>query len=483
MSLPECNPILLFELRQLVRNRFVVWLMLLYLAVLVLFMGSVMLEQGSLFGVNDEQGRNAATGLLVIYYGFTSAATLGFAVFKTAGDRLRESPVYFTTLSPWRTAWGKFLFGLVFALLFLCMTLPFFSVVYLLRGVDLYRFLFGLFTVSSSIISQYLYVIVFLSGARTVGRLVGLSLPLAAILLSFFGSSSMFIYHCLSVDVYGRFFVNQLALTCWGVGVMLLLATAQMSPETSNRMFPLRLTLTITQIVFAALFCGSGFFVPLSATSIAYLLNGYFWTTFPQFFAVFICEREVLSHRQRKTIPTTLRGRLLAFPLYTGAANAMVWCFLALTLEIVTIGIAYLVNALFRPSALSDEDTLRATMSSFSYGLLFLDYCATWLLLYQLILYRLFSRYWNWIVPFCILMVGHFAFYLVILGGAGPLEWIDTPWFPLCRGHISSHDAWYITVQYAIAICWAMFLLGIGAPWIRRSFQAFKRESADEPIR
>ncbi|HBT77560.1 MAG TPA: hypothetical protein DEB39_11715 [Planctomycetaceae bacterium] len=345
------NPVLVREARQAVRNRFVVVLVCLFLAALFAA-GFVILLYGRA-GVPLSYEDRLGARLFTYYLGITFAVTAATVTLQTGcrliAERIGEEMTYYTTLSPLRIAFGKFTGGLVLSLLFYSIALPFFTLAYLARGID-FGILF-LLTVLSFLLVQTLNALVlgFFAGVRSwfdaVLRLVPftvfawvilwLCLDLGAEIFRipdlFFGNR----HNCVAVGLLSLFFYLVLP------AALLLLASCQLAPVSSNRMFGMRVFLTLSGLLSLAVALVVDFCI--GRDHVVMLWN--LLAMYPCIFMCFIacCERETYGLRYRAGIPLRFWRRLAAFPHYTGDCNAVVWLACWITLGVGT-GLAISLN-------------------------------------------------------------------------------------------------------------------------------------------
>ena len=500
----EPNSVLLYELRQAVRNRAVLVLLFAYLAVLALFLAAAIMPESEILSwissrtgglIGDWYGLNKTTAvamtMLAVYYVFTSVTLVGFAAGKTLGDRLHENPILYSPYAPWRIVLGKLLFGIVVSLLFLSATLPFLAVAYLMRGVDLRIVAMGMLLFFGVTQWHYFATVTFYAGATSKYRAFFCSLPLFSIhlLLSFsmVGVPSLAGEMLHNSSAFWAFFI---LFTLFFVLMFLafLLSWVQYAPESSNRMLPVRVSLSVVQGIIGLAFTGAIVYYHFTGKSfddtgfeLAYILFGIF---VPFFFPVMICERDRLSYRIRKTIPETFGRRLCVFPFYTGVAGAMAWMFGVILFE----GFLLLLVIVFFPGPLSSDYEYAEIVHPFSYGLLCFDYCVTTIILYNALLHRWMSRQWNWVPLFVMLglpplfmmtlvFIEIFTSYSVIhriFEGYKyeMLFFMPVPWPSMNRDFTNN--------QLLLAVFWACIVVPIGAVWGRRRFLEFQPPSADE---
>lgn len=472
----ESNPVFLYELRQIVRNQAILVLFCLYLFGLASFVGLAIIPNSKwfeylenfmpmfYFGSTMESGSNVAFNVLLLYYIFTTFGLTAFAAIRTANDRLNENPMFYSTLPPWRIVTGKLQFATTISLLFLSTTLPFLAIAYLLRGVDLLAvFLAALIFYCLSLL-QFYVAVMFYAGASNMFRIMFFSIPMLFIqfLLSIFGIfAANALAHEIAIGREGPTLV--LVLTLFFLVFMLIaciLSLVQFSPKSSNRMMPLRIMLTAIQIgvVVAIVVC-----LILGDHWVGAIANLLFCFLVPYFFLVFICERVEYSLRIRRTIPKSNGLRLLFFPFYTGSPNAMVWCVFVFLLEILCLGLL---------SKDSGARLLEQNQNGLSAGLLFFDYCATALLLYNLIFYRRYSRQMIWFPVFIGFAAVLIAFICASFSGVPLWDYDDMLFFlpnPLCLS-----DDTFIKRQLALAVVWLIVLALPGVLWIAKHFNKFR---------
>jgi hypothetical protein len=264
--------------------------------------------------------------------------------------------------------------------------------------------------------------------------------------------------------------------------------TAQFAPATSNRMFPFRVILTIFQLFLSILFLISFIWETTFGDVSLFLFTSHlnlavFLFLIPFLFLYCICEPEKLSRRIKQTIPVSFPKRLLAFPFYTGAANAMVWCVLTLFFE----GVILAFQIQFRDfHHTSSEDIATPLLCVFfRFGLLMLDYCATTLLIYHLLLRRWISRSWNWVFPFVFVAV--IILFLVftnwiasqfLLPSFYPQKFLNhLKFLPTPRLESSVSTFSMVWDELRIGVIWFLILAAIGFRWLYRRFNAFRRDT------
>ncbi len=135
-SFTPMNPLLLKELRQLVRNRFIIVLINLFIAVMV-----VACMTATLFQQTSPLYEGSGTRLFVTLTSFLSfACFLAVVVYtakSTANERINDDLMLTSAMRPSTIIIGKVLSGAVLTLLLMSITAPFVMLAYLLRGLDM----------------------------------------------------------------------------------------------------------------------------------------------------------------------------------------------------------------------------------------------------------------------------------------------------------------------------------------------------------
>jgi hypothetical protein len=356
------NPLLLRELRQQVRNRFVIVLINLYLAVLV-----YVCVMSVLF--NPPQFRNAGEilfGGLATIMGIACFLTVVvYTALTTASERINSDLMFTSALKPSSIVFGKALAGAILTVLLMSMTAPFVMVAYLLRGLDIE-------VVAVTFISIFTVIQVFNSMAICICSNVKTKIQMLTVLgASFF--ISIFGLGMISIFVFSphRFF-SFTSLTWFEhlipffvagavFAVFLAGAIATIAPPASNRLLPLRLTITIIYLG-SFLICLN---FPLGNLS---WIHSWIIALIILLFMV-ISEHETWSPRIRRTLPKSFLLRIILFPFYTGSANGFVW------LALLGFGIFLVaINAITKAG--TDPE-----IPPFYWFLFSFDYCVTAMLL------------------------------------------------------------------------------------------------------
>ena len=492
-NLLEPNPVLVRELKQFVRNRLLLYFMMCYLLVLSLVAIVAMIEPSFLgdlesftfhiVSFRDSSGTGLMRFVLLSFYTFTSVFLVLFGAIKMGFERLKNDLGYYTTLPPWRVISGKFLLGVVVSFLFFSIALPFLTIAYMMRGVGfdvmvysaVYYYLFTLI--------QYSITLAFFSGAKTLKRVYvfGLALLLVQGFAWFFG----FLIGSGFLD--GEFSKPQYAWPGFCTETLFMfmplpLAVCQVSPESTNRMLPIRFAMTLMALLLVLSVFAQYINVTRSwgfdgLENIIYGLGFFTYLFLPYIILIGICEREQYTIRQRLRIPKSLLGRLLTFPFSTGAMNAIAWMigyllFLAGFYLFLEHG-----PSMGRYSSVFDDGFVEEVLKvCVPFSILLFDYAVTAFLLWKIVLHRFISREW---LAFGVLGLS-FGFYLTVFAidllgwGYRYRELFNACFFLpiILPPYVDDSSAFW---QTFLAITWGIFLLAVLIPFQRNAFRRFTR--------
>jgi hypothetical protein len=355
------NPLLLRELRQQVRNRFVIVLINLYLAVLVLV--SVTNVIGYHYAPTRYGGGEFLFGALASVMGIACFLTVVvYTALTTASERINSDLMFTSALKPSSIVFGKALAGAILTVLLMSMTAPFVMVAYLLRGLDIE-------VVAITFISIFTAIQVFNSMAICVCSNAKTKIQMIAVLGgSFFASilglqmifTLAFLRYRFFMFGSSTWFESLLPFLAAGAvfAVFLAVAIVTIAPPASNRLLLFRLTVTI-------IYLGS-LLISLNIPS-GNIFWIYSWTiVLTVLMLMVVSERETWSPRIRRTLPKSFIFRAIVFPFYTGSANGFVW------LALLAIGICFVMINTTALTKISNNDILPFYWLLFSF-----DYCVT----------------------------------------------------------------------------------------------------------
>jgi hypothetical protein len=463
------NPIIVKELRQVVRGRFFWGVLVLFLGFQCAVLSLSIADRGM---SNSSVGADTLTFLFaILFLGCFTVIPLysGFRFAKERGESSEEL-LFITTITPQSIIRGKFAASMAFVLLIFSAFAPFMAMTFFLSGVDMpmmFLILFlGLLLCGVATILQ----IALGSLARDVSafnllRGVGLFIQVSM----FFTLTSM----VSDIIRYGasRMFglTNfQLALTTTvffivGAGYFLYLAAAAVvSPAGSNRMYPVRRFLTLFWLLSFAFTAYWAYITSEVQIFFAWSFISIISLNF--MLVVSVSERDYLTRRVAKEIPDNFWGSRYAFFFSSGAANGLVWCLALIGGTIAAITLLDKINASYAYSS--------STLSEFyQFAFGFSAYIFAYSLIASFIRRVFLSEYISvrntWVVALIVCAV--FAllpmFFGIFAGSNSDVLMIGNPF------SIVSHRSRDLGTTFAIAM--SIVALVINFPWLLRQIKEF----------
>ena len=317
------NPVVLRESRQLVRSRFAVGVMMLFLAIMVVVSGLYVVS------MNQHASRSFTHGqeLFQILSAVMSLAMILFVPAHTALPLLLQRNtsgmdlLLISTIRPRAIIWGKMAAAFWMTILLLSVSMPFMLFTVLLRGI-------GLFEVLASMATTVAFVMV-----ATAGFLVLVNLPFSRVMLWLMSVGyimQLFIFPTVlsSILLLGRrggvpteYYITMASLVAISLPILTSLAIALVSPAVSNRALGPRVTITVCWLV-SGIVC----LILKNDASEAWLVLSMIGASIAML--VSASEPSVPSQRVRRSIPRNPLLRLPAFPFFSGPLSGWTWCLL-----------------------------------------------------------------------------------------------------------------------------------------------------------
>ena len=338
------NPIVVKEVRQAVRSRFVVGTLMTLLVVLVVIVGIVIasLSLSNRF-TNTDNGAELFFVVLAILAGFTAFFVPLYTGVRFHSERNDSNTdlLFITTIKPRTIINGKVQIGIMLLMLLFSLCLPFMTFSYLLQGIDLPT-IFCIITVAFAGIVALIYLMLFIACIPS-GRLIKILFGLAGLgaIGMMFGMILTVSRVTINTGIVDLFSQPEARIAITIMAVVYLLAclivhvscVAIISSINSNRMLPVRVTLVFAwtlllgvmlyfyrdmpgEAMFLFLTCGLGIAGVILMAA--------------------ICEREEIGPRVKQQVPRNPLLRALAFPFYTGSFRGI---FLAVMVAGATIPI------------------------------------------------------------------------------------------------------------------------------------------------
>ena len=476
------NPIVVKELRQAVRSRFVSGILMLMLIVQFAVVGIYVMFRPA-EAVSFSEGRQINS----ILYGILLFSCILFvplyAGVRLAWERTETQMdlMYTTTISPGSIVRGKLFGAAVVTVLIYSACMPFMTFTYLLRGVDLPTvfFLLAIGFVQVLAASQFTIFVACIPTSRIFKVFLGLATFIGLWIWAGMGTALLSLEFFRGGTIYGGWdwwsvALTLLGLTALGIGLLYVLSVAMISPASSDRMRPVRFYLMalwlITGALAAAWSWGSSQWVPWEAWTNTWAFGLAF------LFPIVLSERESWGPRIRSAVPQSIPGRAVAILFTTGAVSGFVWTFLMLLLTwtaCVTVTDAFRDYGLV-PGAPSANGSPAITGIAL-YGM---AYSLTAVLLRKLLgLAKLnIPPGYTWLIAFLMMSIGSVAPYVLcffLYYNDGPaVIFQDRVWIVTSPMMVLQKE--FRTGRLIFAACWAGAAFVAAAPLLFRQIAAFR---------
>lgn len=342
------NPIVIKELRQAVQSRFVTVAIMIFLGIQVLIMGAFIVFDRSM-ATDFSSGAEVFAVLQGILVATCILFVPAYTGIRLAAERSRVDLMFISAIKPWSIVRGKFLAAAILTLLLFAACMPFMTFTYLLRGIDLPWIFFALATGFLFVLASTQLAILWASIPSNLvivillGILLAIYLVVSAILSLIGGTIALVVasyggvYSGVGSAMWTWDFWAQAGSTlltgAMFVGLLMSLSVALLSPPSSNRMFQVRVYITIMWVLSAAL-AGVWAFATSSGEPIfAWCV----WNVLLLLVAMLIAvsEREHWGPRVARRIPKNPLLRPWAFLFFTGWAGGVAWCVTLMALTLI----------------------------------------------------------------------------------------------------------------------------------------------------
>lgn len=472
------NPIVLKELRQAVRGRFLGLMLAIFLAGQLLLLGVTLMrpEVRETAWAAANAGKSYFKLLLLLLLAICLLFIPVYTAVRLGLERSEQNMdlIFISTLSPRSIIVGKFFASVLFTILLFSAAAPFMAVSYLLRGIDfptiflLMTFAFGIVVLSTQLGLFSACVTVnrffrFVVATFFLGALAGMFLMVMELV------NASLRQGLGSAMVTGRFWVQANVLMTFGLFLFVLLfqmTVAMVSPASRNRAFLVRVTYTIGWALSGLSMFITGFFQESHEPLI-------FWVGFHSLLLaagcfVVVVERDLLGPRLVREVPRPWLLRILAFPHFSGIANGLFWCASMLMATVALPAAWFALND--NPSWKMIDQSRDALTALSGIGLFGFAYAATGLLVHRALLSQLLSRHRVWVVGLGIFALCGFSpllINLLTLQPQVPDTWMILTPFALFRQ--STRDA-----AAVVALIWAgVAFLGV-LPIVLHQFLEFR---------
>ncbi len=334
------NPIVVKELRQISRGKFLPVILIGFLFTQLTVTGAAILYN-----------RGSANPGLLLYQtlfsfltGVCSVLIPAYAGFRLAQERsgANKDLLFISTLKPASIVLGKALSAAILAALIYSVCMPFIAMTYILRGIDLPSAFLQLFVsyVMMLLIIHVGIMIACLPMSRGMIGLLYIFLILWGLVVGFvdiWNSGSSALVAALSkIDLAEALGLVGI-LTLW-MGAVFSISAALLAPPSSNRALVPRV------------YVSAAWAVSLVGVLVWCEMNGSYRQIFGwmsscaalfAFALIFsVSERNKLGARVRETIPRSRGRRAFAFLFYSGSAGGFLWASIGLVLTIAVGSVA-----------------------------------------------------------------------------------------------------------------------------------------------
>lgn len=340
------NPIVVKELRQAVRGRFLAGILIFFLALQLITLGIFLLTKGisSIDLVGGESYGEDVFGILVAVLFFATVFCVPiYAAARIYSERAGDQMALFfvSTLAPHRIVAGKLASNLVLTLLLFSACLPYLSFTYYLRGIDLptigIALAAGLLASASAIqgtiflaslpVSRVLRILIGLGGLSGLMVMFMTSAGVAAGLVES-GAGTM-----LSTWEFWGPALAVLGFSLSMFGLVFCLSVAVTTHAAANRAWPVRLYVLAVWLASGAAAAYACF--THSATDPVDIWLRLTLSLLAGSLLIAICARDRMSVRVRGEVPASTLRRCVSFFLFSGSANGIAFSSLLIVLTAV----------------------------------------------------------------------------------------------------------------------------------------------------
>ena len=348
------NPIVVKELRQAVRGRQLVILIMLYLIILVLSMSWYAITDLS-GNINNlakifQMGKKAFEVLFSIVFFSSFIFVPAYTAIRTMKERTVQGVemIFFSTLKPGRIIRGKLYAGMVITMILFSASMPFVTFTYFLRGIDIPTIVIIMFMGFCGVIFtiQISLVAACVSCNKVIRSLLSLAssgIALSVCVFIITQADDMFRNGIGSTVFTASFwynFASMFVLFILITGFAYSLSVAAISPVSFNRSFGIRCFATFIWIAGAVMPWIGLDFDFMSGSDVLEMWFGFSLLILSLWLPAAASERDEYGFRIKSQIPKNSFKKISAFFLFTGSVNGILWILLlaALTFALAWVG-------------------------------------------------------------------------------------------------------------------------------------------------
>ncbi len=482
------NPIVVKELRQAVAGKFIAAVLVMLLIVSLLVLGGFLLVTDLADEDNFEIGRIA----LYFFQGVLVTTCMLFlplyAGIRMAIERSDHNTdlMFITAIPPRAVVWGKLLATALLGLVIYAACMPFMTLTYLMRGVDLPSiFLVLAMGFAVVLLAMHLAILVACLTTSLAARIL-LGLMLLGTLVtttSWTIGGSVAIVESGAASAMGSWDFWGPALTiavnlALALGLMFFWSVALIKPPSANRALPVRMYMTFVWLISLL-----EAVVWLYVDGDADILSA--WAIFAVLFAalgMFIAtgERDAWGPRVARAVPRNRLLRLPAFVFYSGSAGGLLWaCGLAaMTLVLMGLGARFA-----KPLGLTGTVEEEALFGAVGIACYAFSYCMTCVLLQRYVVGGFIRRSHTWALAVLLLALGTLVPLLIgqLILGFTPWKTTEATVFWLLNPFGLANDD-YRFACLVFSIVWAVVMVLVSLPWLIRRASRFGPNPWPTPV-
>ena len=461
------SPTLVRDIRQLVRNRFITVMLNLYLLVLTL---------GTLITITTQSAQARLEGAgewlygfdIVFFFIFTFIVVNLYTAVIMSQERITNDLMFTSIIKPSGFVFGKLSSALVLTGMLFCVTLPFITIAYMLRGIDLQTIIQSCFVIGLMLLVSLSTTILVFCRTKTYVMMIGLLILYA--ILCFIGIWTFFAAFVFS---YGpSFFMGSTAWWQFALGGLFVLLTvlvilsgaiSRVAAASTNRMMPFRITYTLYLLVTL----GGAFLIEIFSMGLTTLILGlpmpmvfvhYFF--FLAMIVISTCGRDNWGPRIKRMIPRNILFRFVLFPFYSGAVNGVVWLFLIAGILLSSFFLALPFVTGGRLLAPSDVNVVLRYAST--WAIMVYAFCTLAMVIRAKLLKRHLAAEHTWLLAIAIFGTFYSIYYIIRV------------LFTENRAYYTFYfEADTIERTMFIAVLWAAFATILFLPWALRRLPNF----------
>ncbi len=463
------NPIIVKELRQVVRGKFFWGVLILFLGFQCAVLSMSIADRGL---TSHNVGAETLTFLFGILFFASFVAIPIYNGFKFSNERNDGSDelLFITTITPETIVKGKFYAAMVFIFLIFSAFSPFMAMTFFLSGVDLpmtfLALVFALLLSAAGAMMQICFAaLAHDAQSQKVWRGVGGMIQMMAFFSITGAGADMVQYGAarfVSYSQMGMVIVAFAFLTLSSMHFFYRASAALISPAGTNRMLPVRKS---AFFIWLGSLCLAMWWA-INSSSARYLIawSGFVCTGLVVATMVAISERDSISERMNREIPPGLLKRRLAFFFYSGAAGGLAFVVLMTVLTLLAMNFFSFSGSL-RYSGDVGEASAAVTA--------FMGYCLGYALIAAFIRRNFLGSFVDVGNSWVVMLVTTAAFAILpmfvwaVSGSNSELYLLGNPFMSLAPDKRPEG----LIVGLAIAL----LAVAINLPWLKRQAQEFNR--------